>query len=235
MEEQSLFRRRNLPHWDMPGAVYFVTACLDGSIPAEGLLDLTQYQEELSQRPIPDSLTPMEWERHIWKLRFARMDEWLDTKPACRHLADKRLARLVSDACYFFAGDRYDLLAYCIMPSHMHWVFQPRAEWVKSLPVEKTPRSPRERIMHSRKLHTAIESNRLLGLTGEFWQHESYDHWVRDLDELERIIFYVENNPVKAGLITRKEDWEFSSAYDRIVLGIPNGPLVRPKTYKLET
>ena len=176
-----------------------------------------------------------EWERKIWKLRFARLDEWLDAKSACRHLADKRLARIVSDTCYFFAGERYDLLAYCIMPSHMHWVFQPRAEWVKSLPVERTIRSPRERIMHSMKRHTAIESNRLLGLTGAFWQHESYDHWVRDLDELERIIFYVENNPVKASLVARKEDWEFSSAYDRIAFGIPDGPLVRPRTYKLET
>ncbi len=126
MHEQPLFRRRNLPHWDMPGAVYFVTACLDGSIPADGLLDLTRYQRELSLRPVPESMPRQEWDRQIWKLRFARFDEWLDAKPACRHLADQQLARLVSDSCYFFAGERYDLLAYCIMPSHMHWVFRPR-------------------------------------------------------------------------------------------------------------
>ncbi|HEV3385215.1 MAG TPA: hypothetical protein VG097_10375 [Gemmata sp.] len=232
MEEQHLFRRRDLPHWDVPGAVYFVTACLEGSIPAEGLLDLARYHEELRRRPIPGSMPPQEWERQIWKLRFARVDEWLDDKPACRHLADKRLSRLVVDACYFFAGERYDLLAYCIMPSHMHLVFQPRAEWVKSLSIEGRQRSPRERIVHSLKRHTAKECNRLLRLTEDFWQHESYDHWVRDLDELERIIFYVENNPVKAGLTTRKEDWEFSSAYDRIELVIPNGPLVRPLKLK---
>ena len=50
------------------------------------------------------------------------------------------------------------------------------------------------------------------GATGPFWQRESYDHWVHDLDELERIIAYVEANPVKAGLIKAPEDWPFSSA-----------------------
>ena len=213
----------------MPGAVYFVTACLDGSMPAQGLLDVAQYQEELSRRPVPNSMSRQEWERQIWKLRFARFDEWLDARPACRHLADPRLARVVADACYFFAGERYDLLAYCVMPSHMHWVFRPLDEWVKSLPVDGKDRSPRERIMHSLKRHTAQECNHWLGQTGAFWQHESYDHWVRDLDELERIIAYVENNPVKAGLISRAEDWEYSSAHDRIALAIPNGPLVSPR------
>ena len=45
------------------------------------------------------------------------------------------------------------------------------------------------------------DSNR----TGQFWQHESYDHWTRDLVELERIIRYIEENPVKAGLGARFE------------------------------
>src|SRR5262245_43753228 len=108
MREQLLFCRRCLPHWDMPGAVYFVTTCLDGSIPAEGLLDLAKYKNELDQSKVPDDMSRDEWERHLWKLRFARVDEWLDANPACRHLADRRLAQLVADACYFFAGDRYD-------------------------------------------------------------------------------------------------------------------------------
>lgn len=38
------FRRRHLPHWDMPGATYFITSCLDSSIPAEGLLDIVKHQ-----------------------------------------------------------------------------------------------------------------------------------------------------------------------------------------------
>jgi hypothetical protein len=50
---------------------------------------------------------------------------------------------------------------------------------------------------------------------GQFWQHESYDHWVRDEEELERIVQYIEANPVDAGLAPRPHDFYWSSAHDR--------------------
>jgi hypothetical protein len=53
---------------------------------------------------------------------------------------------------------------------------------------------------------------------------------VRDVDELERIIRYVEEGPVKAGLVAAPEDWPFSSAHDRKLFGLELGePLVRRK------
>jgi type I restriction enzyme R subunit len=45
-----------------------------------------------------------------------------------------------------------------------------------------------------------------------FWQDESYDHWARDDDEVLRIIHYIENNPVAAGLCARAQNWPWSSA-----------------------
>ena len=72
------------------------------------------------------------------------------------------------------------------------------------------------RLMQALKGATAREANRILGRTGEtFWQAESYDHWVRDERELERIAAYIENNPVQAGLATRPEDYAWSSARER--------------------
>src|SRR2546421_555517 len=68
-------------------------------------------------------------------------------------------------------------------------------------------RSPLAEIMHSLKSYTAHEANKLLGRSGQFWQHESYDHWVRDDDELERVVAYINANPVAAGLVARAEDW----------------------------
>jgi putative DNA methylase len=58
----------------------------------------------------------------------------------------------------------------------------------------------------------------LLHRSGPFWQAESYDHWVRDEDELERIVAYIANNPVKAGLVTKPHQWFFCSAHDRFLL-----------------
>jgi putative transposase len=228
-------RRRRLPHWDVPEAAYFLTTCLAGSIPAQGLLDIDHHRAELGRRPRPEGLSESEWRHRIDKLTFARRDSWLDDRPAVRHLEDPRLARIVVDALYFFAGRRYDLLAFVVMPSHLHWVFQPLADWVNGT-LETCPtssnvpasRSPRQRIQHSVNRHTASECNRLRGATGSFWQRESYDHWVRDVDELERIIRYVETNPLKAGLVEAPEDWPFSSAHDRKLFGLEFGePLVR--------
>jgi REP element-mobilizing transposase RayT len=107
---------------------------------------------------------------------------------------------------------RYDLIAYVVMPSHIHWLFRPLADWSATL---RPDQSPLAIIMHSVLSFTAHECNQLLGQTGAFWQGESYDHCVRDERELERIVQYIEMNPVKAGLCVRPEDWPFSSAFCR--------------------
>ncbi|MEX0717309.1 MAG: transposase [Planctomycetaceae bacterium] len=181
---------------------------------------------------------------------FARFDEIIDREPAVRHLGDRRAAAIVEKSLRHFNGDRYDLIAFVVMPSHFHWVFHPREEWVQACLRESrvpqgfvgqtsmsargvTPTSPRaacpiertarERIMQSIKGYTARECNKLLGLSGTFWQDESYDHVVRDHEELLRIIEYIEHNPVKAGLVLRREDWKYSSACERIRRRIPCG------------
>jgi len=50
----------------------------------------------------------------------------------------------------------------------------------------------------------------VLGRRGAFWQHENYDHVVRDKAELSRIITYVLENPVKAELVGPHDQWEWS-------------------------
>ena len=207
-----VFRRRHLPHWDVPGATYFVTVCLHGSIPAAGLREIKEYRDELDGRPRPPSQTEVEWERRKDKLVFAKLDEMLDNRPAVRILERREVATIVRDSIFHFANQRYRLLSYVIMPSHMHWVFQPISEWCASLPADRTPR---EVIMHSLKSYTGSRCNEVLHSAGQFWQQESYDHWVRDDEELARIIDYVEQNPVKAGLAATPSEYEMSSAHDR--------------------
>ncbi len=68
--------------------------------------------------------------------------------------------------------------------------------------------------MHSIKGFTAGRANQLLGRTGAFWLHESYDHYVRDEAELRRIVAYVVNNPVKAGLVTEWQAWPWTYVRD---------------------
>jgi type I restriction enzyme R subunit len=221
-----IFRRRRLPHWDVEDATYFVTTCLAGSIPAQGLLRLQAFRDELELRPQPVNLSAEEWEINKHKLVFAQFDNLIDSEPALTHLANPEAAAIVASSLLHFAGERYDVLALVVMPSHFHWVFHPRTELVEACVAERARkqenqgamaeiRTSRQRIMQSVKGYSAYKCNRLLGLAGKFWQDESYDHVVRSDDELLRIIEYIENNPLKAGLVLRPEDWRWSSAWLR--------------------
>jgi putative transposase len=71
--------------------------------------------------------------------------------------------------------------------------------------------------MHSLKSYTAHQANRILRRSGRFWLGESYDHWVRDDDELERIVNYIAANPVRARLVEEPHRWFFCSAHDRFL------------------
>jgi REP element-mobilizing transposase RayT len=94
----------------------------------------------------------------------------------------------------------YRLLAFSLMINHVHILIRPNAAVSK--------------ITQSIKGYSARRANVILGRTGQpFWRDESYDHWVRDNDERERIIRYIEHNPVTVGLVSRPEDWPWSSAY----------------------
>ena len=85
------------------------------------------------------------------------------------------------------------------MPNHVHAVIQPCV--------------PVARITKSIKGFTAREANQILGRTGErFWQDESYDHWIRNETEWNRIVRYTALNPVAAGLVETAEQWPWSSA-----------------------
>ncbi len=222
------FRRRRLPHQDVEGHPFFVTACLEGSLSAAGLSSIRRYREDLDARPCPANMTLAEWEHHKQKLLFGYVDKLLDGVSPVRHLADDRQAEIVQNAFLHFANERYRLLAFVVMPSHHHWLFLPDEMW--SIDAVKRARAnggklqtPREIISHSIQSYTATMCNRVRGETGAYWQHETFDHWVRDDDELLRIIDYIENNPVKAGLAVLPEDYRWSSARIRKQLGLKPG------------
>jgi putative transposase len=133
---------------------------------------------------------------------FVRQDRILDKALfGPTWLKDDRVAACVAAAMHHAEAvlKLYDLRAWVIMSNHAHLFVDPHV--------------PLERINRSVRAYTARESNRILARTGAFWQHESYDHWSRDLRQSERIIAYIEENPVNAGLVQRPEDYRWSSAF----------------------
>lgn len=93
----------------------------------------------------------------------------------------------------------FSLHAYVLMANHVHILVTPLASLSK--------------ITHQVKGATAYRANLILSRTHQrFWQDESFDRWVRNPAEGDKIRKYIENNPVMAGLVTRPEDWPWSSA-----------------------
>ena len=201
------FRRRDLPHWDVLGATYFITFCLAGSIPAAGLAAISRKWRAKALRP-PPGAQARQWQQVCAAAAFVEADRALDQSPAARWLADPSLAATVEGCLRFDDGRRHRVLAYVVMPNHCHLLIDTAGG---DSPADS--RTSRERIVHSIKRHAARECNRRLGRTGPFWQTESYDRVVRNDDERQRIARYIEWNPVKAGLCDVPASWRFSSAY----------------------
>jgi REP element-mobilizing transposase RayT len=133
---------------------------------------------------------------------FAHQDRILDEALiGSTWLKDDRVAGCVAAALHHAdaALKLYDLRAWVIMSNHVHLFVEPHV--------------PLASINRSVRAYTAREANRILQRTGQFWQHESYDYWSRDLRQSEKIIAYIEENPVSAGLVQRAEDYRWSSAF----------------------
>jgi len=133
---------------------------------------------------------------------FVWMDRYLDeARMGPMYLAQEEIARLVMDSLRKGAElGHYQLGPFAIMANHVH--------------VLLLPLGAPSRFLKSLKGVTAREANTLLQRTGEpFWRRESYDHWVRNDEEWNRIARYIERNPLKAGLVDRIEDYRWSSAY----------------------
>jgi putative transposase len=133
------------------------------------------------------------------KRKFAEYDKMLDTIRSGPHwLKEERIAAIVKEAIHHRDGKQYELHAYTIMSNHVHMV------------VTLTGELPLDRVLQQLKSFTAVQCNKVLGRSGEFWMHEGYDHVIRK-GRFGYVVAYVLNNPVKAGLCTQ---WrEFPHTY----------------------
>jgi REP element-mobilizing transposase RayT len=200
------YYRRHLPHFHPPNGTFFVTFRLKGTLPRFVAEDLgksrAERRKQQTYRRLPNGTShAKEW--NSLQL-FEKFDSMLDLySEGPLWLKEPEVARLVADAIHFRDGLRYDLVAYCIMPDHVHLVFS----------LEGRPESSTygvARILENLKWYTALKCNQVLGRRGAFWQDESYDRVIRDGKALEYVLRYVLNNPVKAGLVQSWTDWHWS-------------------------
>ena len=118
-------------------------------------------------------------------------------------MKDPTIAALVENAMLHFDGDRYRLVAWCIMPNHVHLVVEP---------IEGNTLGA---VVQAWKSFTAHRANSVLGRSGPFWHKDYFDRFIRDEGHLARTIDHIDNNPVKAGLASTANAWSWSSARRR--------------------
>ncbi len=216
--------RGYLPHVKVAGASYFVTFRLVDSLPQTVLERLIREREEhtkrlraippdqrasavaqasgLPYRRRPAGPPETDPEQLAQELFDERLNAYLDTGHGACWLKQPAVAEMVANAVRFFEGTRYHLHAWVVMPNHVHVVVRP------------TPSYSLSSIEHSWKSFTAKKANELLRRDEpDFWQHESYDHWIRDDEELVHFCHYTVMNPVNARLCAGAEDWVWSSVY----------------------
>ena len=194
------YYRRHLPHEIPEGAPFFVTWNLKDALPAEARQRLRAELDRLERQPKLADESVRNRRIREGKIVFAMADRILDSGTyGPLHLKEPAAAKIVEDSILFGAGERYELLAWCVMANHVNVLFTPIWKF--------------EKILQGMKGYTAYEINSSQNQRGRvLWQDESFDHWVRDEEELARIVFYIENNPVAAGLCSKPEDWPWSFA-----------------------
>ena len=212
------YYERNLPHWQEPGAEYFVTFRLAGTLPKELILELQNQRKAISSKFGADRKIPRVTHR-LEAVFFKKYEYLLDgSSYGPDWLKEEKVVSIVKEAIHYRDQKEYDLYAFCIMSNHVHMVFKDLASPKSSIVKDHFPVTE---MLKNLKSYTGLQANRELGRKGSFWHEESYDHMIRNDESLERIISYTINNPVKVNLVKTWREWphtyckpEFAKGFD---------------------
>ena len=174
--------RGYLPHRDEPGLTQFVTFHLADSFPA-------------ALRSEWEGMLAVEDDQE----RRSQLEKYLDKGRGECQLRRPDIARLVEKSLLFRHNNDYELQAWALMPNHLHVLFA-----VRDAPMSLT--------VENWKKFTAHKANQRLGRHGKFWAEDYWDTYMRDGTHALKTRRYIENNPVKAGLVREPGEWPWSSA-----------------------
>lgn len=241
-----IFYRRRLPHYQPPNETFHVTFRLAGSLPVE-IARRLRLNHQVMRQSLDRASKPEERKRLVRELGATYLDQYdryLDRATEGPFwLSQDTVAAHVEETIRSQDGGLYDLLAYCVMPNHLHLLAtfwgsvhgHLRADVERSLDrsgpgtVAAYSRGELTEVSYTTNHYvvtsalkkikgiTAYECNKLLHRRGQFWHHESYDHVIRNDLELERTVLYILQNPVKAGLCKEWRGWKWSYVKNEII------------------
>ena len=221
LDNLSTFHTSNLPHFTPIGGTFFITFRVKDTLPLsmmKGLrLQFLKEVKEAKAQRLPQTMHRLEIAKARYRF-FRNYDIRLDRAAKKDYpLADPAIAKIIKDKLHELDGELYDLIAYCIMPNHVHLLISLANQvvdenqcYLSDEELSLTYR-PLHEVMRRIKGATSRYINLALGKTGtSFWQKDSYDHFVRNAKSLENIWWYILNNPVKAGITREVKEFEHS-------------------------
>ena len=134
--------------------------------------------------------------------KLVMIDKYEDSGVGQCFMRDDRVAQIVKDALFYYDGNKYKIIAWCIMPNHVHTLI----EVFNGISLSE--------IIHSWKSYSANQINKLLNRTGQVWMMEYFDRYIRDYEHFDKVVNYIHHNPVKAGLVKSPSEYRWSSAYE---------------------
>jgi REP element-mobilizing transposase RayT len=182
--------RGYLPHFDGRALPQFITLHLADSVPKAVI---ERWKQELGTRNSSEDKILLQ----------GRIEKYADRGYGKAFLKDHRLAEMFQETLLRDDGKKYQLTAWVVMPNHLH-VLATRFE-IYTL----------SDIMQSFKSLTSHKANKILRRSGQFWMPDYFDRYIRTEEHYTKTVEYIENNPVKARLCPRPEEYPFSSAWFR--------------------
>jgi REP element-mobilizing transposase RayT len=173
--------KRLLPHWSLSEVYTFVTWRLADSLPQVKLQEWSSSRAQwLANHPKP-------WNEEIERLydeKFGEeLDRWLDSNYGSCVLKDEHITRAMEDCLNYFQNNRYKIIAYSIMPNHVHVLFYPLSGWQVGT------------IVQGWKSVSAHLINQDISRKGTLWNQEYWDVLIRNELHLEKVVRYIlENN-----------------------------------------
>lgn len=181
-KHRGFYNRGYLPHVDCAYLRQFVTFRLADSLP-RAVLD--HWKHELA------TIQPEAAEVLLRK----RVEKYLDSGFGSCILKEPPVRLAMANELAAMDETWYRLLGYCLMPNHVHLVFEQKEE------------IPLGTVMRRLKSQTSRAVNKAIGRTGPLWQLDYFDRFVRDARHMEQVMSYVVLNPVKAGLVSTWREW----------------------------
>ena len=225
-QNSHLWSKRFLPHYDASLKYQMITYRLADSLP-QGLLGA----------PHSDAGMDPNYRKEVESI--------LDKGYGCCLLQSPAVAEKVIEAWKFFDKEKYDLVAYVVMPNHVHVLIKayPKNElgrivwsWKRHVSkfvfeckeyseifgssmrsFAKVEFDSRAPESKQRFLRPASECGAPSKTKRSLWQREYWDRFIRDENHFQKAVEYIHENPAKAGLIKNSKDWLWSSAGEQRV------------------